>query len=101
MGHRLSVRITDELAEGIEARAQRTGKTKSQVVREGLSAAGLRAPRRRSRTEIAELLKEAAELRAGQAPTVSVAELIREARSDSLRLRLRRLTVPFMQADLA
>lgn len=102
MRHRLSVRLPDELAEGIEARAQRTGKTKSQVVREGLSAAGLRVPRRRSRAEIDELLSEATELRASQTPTaVNVAELIREARSDSPRLRLRRLTVPFMQADLA
>jgi predicted transcriptional regulator len=102
MRRRLSVRLTDELAEGIEARARRTGKTKSQVVREGLSAAGLRVPMRRSRAEIDDLLREATELRAGQTPAaVNVAELVREARGDSLRLRLRRLTVPFMRADLA
>ncbi len=100
MRHRLSVRLPDELAEGIDARARRSGKTKSQVVREALRAAGVRAVRLDPGV-VAELLKEAAELRARQSEPTDVVALLHEARGDSLRLRLLRLTVPFTAADLA
>jgi predicted transcriptional regulator len=100
MRHRLSVRLPDELAEGIDARARRSGKTKSQVVREALKAAGVRAVRR-DPAVIAGLLEEAAALRARQSKPADVVALLHEARGDSLRLRLRRLTVPFTEADLA
>ena len=44
MSSRLSVTLSDELAEGIAARARRSGKTKSEVVREALRIAGLQQP---------------------------------------------------------
>ncbi len=100
MRHRLSVRLPDELAEGIEARVRRTGQTKSEVVRESLKLAGVRVVRRDS-AKMAELLRRAAALRATQTEVVDAAALVREARGDSLRLRLRRLTIPFIAADLA
>lgn len=100
MRHRLSVRLPDELAEGIDARVRRSGKTKSQVVREALKIAGLRAVRP-DPAKIADLLDQAAALRARQSEPTDVVALLHEARGDSLRLRLRRLTVPFMETDLA
>ena len=100
MHHRLSVRLPDELAEGIEAKVRQTGKTKSEVVREALKLAGVRVVRR-DPAKMAELMRRAAALRATQTEVVDVVALLHEARGDSLRLRLRRLTVPFMQADLA
>jgi Arc/MetJ-type ribon-helix-helix transcriptional regulator len=100
MRHRLSVRLPDELAEGIEAQVRRTGQTRSEVVREALKLAGVRVVRR-DPAKMAELLQRAAALRATQTEVVDAAALVREARGDSLRLRLRRLTVPFTAADLA
>ncbi len=100
MRHRLSVRLPDELAEGIEARVRRTGQTKSEVVRESLKLAGVRVVRR-DPAKMAELLQRAAALRARQSEPTDVVALLHEARGDSLRLRLRRLTVPFTAADLA
>jgi Arc/MetJ-type ribon-helix-helix transcriptional regulator len=100
MRHRLSVRLPDELAEGIEAKVRRTGQTKSEVVREALKLAGVRVVRR-DPAKFAELMQRAAELRATQTEPTDVVALIRKVRGESLRLRLRRLTVPFMQADLA
>lgn len=100
MRHRLSVRLPDELAEGIEAKVRRTGQTKSEVVRESLKLAGVRVVRR-DPAKMAELLQQAAALRARQPEPTDVVALLHEARGDSLRLRLRRLTVPFAKADLA
>jgi Arc/MetJ-type ribon-helix-helix transcriptional regulator len=100
MRHRLSVRLPDELAEGIEAKVRRTGKTKSEVVREALKLTGVRVVRR-DPAKMAELLKRAAELRASQSEPTDAVALLDEVRGGSLRLRLRRLTVPFMQADMA
>jgi predicted transcriptional regulator len=99
MRHRLSVRLSDDLAEGIDARARHSRKTKSAIVREALEAAGPRSVRR-DPAALAELLEDAAELRAGQSEPTDVVALLHEARSDSLRLRRRRLTVPFREADL-
>jgi Arc/MetJ-type ribon-helix-helix transcriptional regulator len=100
MGHRLSVRLPDELAEGIEAKVRRTGKTKSEVVREALKLAGVRVVKR-DPAKMVELLQRAAALRASQSEPTDVVALLDEVRGDSLRLRLRRLTVPFIEADLA
>lgn len=100
MRHRLSVRLPDELAEGIEARVRRTGQTKSEVVRESLKLAGVRVVRR-DPAKMAELLQRAAALRESQSEPTDVVALLHEARSDSLRLRLLRLTIPFMATDLA
>lgn len=100
MRHRLSVRLPDELAEGIEARIRRTGQTKSEVVRESLKLAGVRVVKR-DPAKMAELLQQAAALRATQSEPTDVVALLREVRGESLRLRLRRLRVPFMAADLA
>jgi Arc/MetJ-type ribon-helix-helix transcriptional regulator len=99
MGHRLSVRLPDELAEGINARARRLGKTKSEIVRDALKIAGLRAARREPAV-VADLLEQAAALRARQSEPTDVVALLHEVRGDSLRLRLRQLTIPFMGADL-
>jgi len=104
MNRRLSVRLSDELARGIEARARRTGKTRSDVVREGLAAAGLRMPRH-DPAAYADLMKRAAALRAHQSPpdrgedAVTLLRRIREG--PALRLPLMRLTVPFLITDLA
>jgi Arc/MetJ-type ribon-helix-helix transcriptional regulator len=100
MRRRLSVRLPDELAEGIEARIRRTGQTKSEVVRESLKLAGVRVIRR-DPAKMAELLRRAAALRATQSEPADVVALLHETRGDLLRLRLRRLTVPFMATDLA
>jgi Arc/MetJ-type ribon-helix-helix transcriptional regulator len=100
MRHRLSVRLPDELAEGIEAKVRRTGKTKSEVVREALKLAGVRVVRR-DPVKMAELLRRADALRAGQSEPTDVVALLDQVRGNSLRLRLQRLTVPFMEADLA
>jgi Arc/MetJ-type ribon-helix-helix transcriptional regulator len=100
MRHRLSVRLPDELAEGIEAQVKRTGKTKSEIVRESLKLAGVRVVKS-DPAKMAELLKRAAALRATQSQPTDVVALLREVRGDSLRLRLRRLPVPFTPTDLA
>ena len=100
MKHRLSVRLPDELAEGIEARVRRTGQTRSEVVRESLKLAGVRVVRR-DPAKMAELLQRAAALRASQSEPTDAVALLHEIRGGSLRLRLRRLTVPFTAADLA
>jgi Arc/MetJ-type ribon-helix-helix transcriptional regulator len=100
MRYRLSVRLPDELAEGIEARVRRTGQTKSEVVREALKLTGVRVIRR-DPAKMAELLQRAAALRATQSEPTDVVALLHEIRGGSLRLRLQRLTVPFTAADLA
>lgn len=100
MRHRLSVRLPDELAEGIEARVKRTGQTRSEVVREALKLAGVRVVRR-DPAKMAELLQRAAALRKTQSEPTDVVALLHEIRGGSLRLRLQRLTVPFLEADLA
>ena len=99
MNRRLSVWLPDELARGIDARAQRSGKTKSEVVRDALTAAGVAV--KADRLSHAELIKRAAAFRARQTETVDAAALVREIRGgSSLRLELKRLTVPAMQGDL-
>ena len=100
MSRRLSVRLTDELARGLETRARRSGKTKSEVVREVLRTSGV-APRANTQS-LTEVLDRAAALRARQPEMTDVVALLREVRDGSpLRLRLRRLSIPFMEADLA
>lgn len=79
MRHRLSVRLPDELAEGIEARVRRTGQTRSEVVRESLKLAGVRVVRR-DPAKMAELLQRAAALRARQTKVFDVVTLVREGR---------------------
>jgi Arc/MetJ-type ribon-helix-helix transcriptional regulator len=104
MGHRLSVRLTDELAAGIEARARRSGKTKSEVVRGALKAVGLRQVRH-DPAAFADLMDRAAALRAAQPPpeqgedAVTLLRRLREGPAQ--RLPLMRLTVPFLMTDLA
>jgi Arc/MetJ-type ribon-helix-helix transcriptional regulator len=100
MDRRLSVRLPDELARGIEARARRAGKTKSEVVRDALTAVGIAV--RADRPSHAQLTKRAAAFRARQPEVADAAALVREIRGgSSLRLKLKRLTVSVMQADLA
>jgi len=79
MRHRLSVRLPDELAEGIEARVLRTGQTKSEVVRESLKLAGVRVIKR-DPAKMAELLRRAAALRAAQPKMLDLVALAREGR---------------------
>jgi len=100
MTQRLSVRLGDDLARGIETRARRSGKTKSEVVREALRAAGVVA--KGDSKSFAELLERAAALRAHQSEPTDVVALLRRVRDGStLRLQLMRLSIPIMQADLA
>jgi Arc/MetJ-type ribon-helix-helix transcriptional regulator len=82
MRHRLSVRLPDELAEGIEARVERTGQTKSEVVRESLKLAGVRVIKR-DPAKMADLLRRAATLRARQTKVFDVVALVREGREGS------------------
>lgn len=102
MNRRLSVRLPEELAEGIDARAERFGQTKSEVVRNALKAAGVRGGRR-DPVAFADLLERAARLRASQPkPSEDAVTMLRRIRdAPLLRLPLRRLTVPFLAADLA
>jgi Arc/MetJ-type ribon-helix-helix transcriptional regulator len=101
MRHRLTVRLPDELAEGIEAKIRRTGQTKSEVVREALKLAGVRVIRR-DPAKMAKLMQRAAALRATQTEVVDAAALVREVRGESaLRLKLMRLTIPLLRMDLA
>jgi len=79
VNRRLSVRLPDELAEGIEARVRQTGQTKSEVVRESLKLAGVRVIKR-DPAKMAELLQRAAALRASQTKVFDVVALVREGR---------------------
>jgi Arc/MetJ-type ribon-helix-helix transcriptional regulator len=79
VNRRLSVRLPDDLAEGIEARVRLTGQTKSEVVRESLKLAGVRVFRR-DPAKMAELLQRAAALRARQTKVFDVVALVREGR---------------------
>jgi Arc/MetJ-type ribon-helix-helix transcriptional regulator len=104
MNRQLSVRLPDDLAEGIEARVRRSGKTKSEVVRDALRVAGVRQIRR-DPAAFADLMERAAALRATQPPPgrgEDVVTLLRRIREGpALRLPLMRLTVPFPMTDLA
>jgi Arc/MetJ-type ribon-helix-helix transcriptional regulator len=88
MNRRLSVRLPDELADGIEARARLTGQTKSEVVRESLKLAGVRVFRR-DPAKMAELLQRAATLRARQTKVFDVVALVREGREPMERPKSR------------
>jgi predicted transcriptional regulator len=100
MKHRLSVRLGDDLARGLETRAQRSGRTKSEIAREALRAAGVVA--KDDSESFSELLERAAALRARQSETTDVVALLHRVRGESsLRLKLMRLCIPIMQADLA
>lgn len=80
MNRRLSIRLPEELAWGIQAQAWHTGRTKSEVVREALIKAGVGVP---SSAEIQrEALWRTAEVRAQQTETVDAAALIRESRDE-------------------
>jgi predicted transcriptional regulator len=93
MSCRLSVRLSDEFAAAIDARARRSGTTKSQVVRDALATAGL--SRRPGDHELPELLRRASALRARQPHFIDAAALVREGRP-ALRLTLKRLNVPIV-----
>jgi hypothetical protein len=80
MNRRLSVRLPEGLAWGIEALAERSGKSKSEIVRDALNRADVRVP---SSAEIQlEALRRAAAVRAGQTEVVDAAALIREVRDE-------------------
>lgn len=99
MSYRLSVRLSDELARGVDSRARQWGATKSKVVREALKSAGLWV---QAEPDPADLLDRAAAFRARQPEVVDAVALIREVRgSSALRLKLMRLTIPPFGADLA
>lgn len=80
VNRRLSVRLPDGLAIGLDLEAEREGKTKSEIVRETLTAIGISAPV--SSEHFRETLRRAAELRAKQAKRVDAAALVREGRED-------------------
>jgi Arc/MetJ-type ribon-helix-helix transcriptional regulator len=84
MRHRLSVRLPDELAEGIEAQVRRTGQTRSEVVRESLKLTGVRVIRH-DPAKIADLLRRAAALRARQTKVFDAVALVREGREATER----------------
>jgi Arc/MetJ-type ribon-helix-helix transcriptional regulator len=83
MRRRLSVRLPDELAQGIDARARRSGKTKSEVVRDALRSTGVGTMG--NPQSHAQLMERAASLRARQTEVVDAACLVRKSREDSPR----------------
>jgi predicted DNA-binding protein len=91
VNRRFSVRLSDELAQGIDALARRSGKTKSEVVRDALTSAGL--GNSQSTTSLAEALRRAATLRARQTKVFDVVALVREGR-EGLDRRGSRLRKP-------
>jgi Arc/MetJ-type ribon-helix-helix transcriptional regulator len=100
MSRQLSVRVPDELAEKIDTEARHLGKTRSDIVRDALASVALTVEP--DPISFSELLKRAATLRALQPEPTDVAALIRDIRDAApLRLRLMRLTVPLVEADLA
>jgi|GEM_PF-2692955 len=100
MGRRLSVRVSDELARKVDARAGRLGQTRSEVVRDAL--ANVEAMIGPDPLPLPELLRRAAALRRGRLESTDAVALLRGLRGEaSLRLRLMRLTIPFLEADLA
>lgn len=80
---RVSVRLPEALAWGLEALSRRSGKTKSEIVREALAKSGVGIPT--SPEARAEVRRRAAEFRARQAKVVDATALIREAREDLSR----------------
>lgn len=91
MNRRLSVRLPEGLAAGLDLEARREGKTKSEIVRDTLTAIGIRLPV--SREHFRETLQRAAALRAKQTKRVDVAALVREGRED-MEQRDRHLDTP-------
>jgi len=80
MSRRLSVTLPDEVVRQIEALAEGSGKRKSEVVRELLASAGVRAsnePR-----DIKDLPERAAAFRARQSEEVDVVALLHELREE-------------------
>src|ERR1044072_6801695 len=81
MNRRLSIRLPEGLACGIEAMARRSGKTKSEIVRDALTRAGIRVPS--SRELRREALRRATEFPGRQSEVVDDAvALIRESREE-------------------
>jgi predicted DNA-binding protein len=80
MNRRLSVRLSEGLARGIEALAQRSGKTKSEIVRDALTTTGIRVPP--SRELRREGLRRATQFREQQGEVVDAVALIRESREE-------------------
>lgn len=91
MRRRVTVRLPEGLAAGLDREARREGKTKSEIVRDALTTVGVRLPV--SREHFRETLRRAAAFRAKQAKKVDVAALVREGRED-LERRGRRLDAP-------
>jgi predicted DNA-binding protein len=80
MNRRLSIRIPEGLAWGIEASARRTGRTKSEIVRDALTKAGIRVPASRELRH--ETLRRLSEFREQQDEEIDVVALIRESREE-------------------
>lgn len=80
MNRRLSIRLPDGLAWGIEVLARRSGRTKSEIVRDALTRAGVRVPS--SAESRGEVLRRAAAFRAQQNERAGTAAPIRESRND-------------------
>jgi len=80
MNRRLSVRLPEGLAWGIELLAKRSGNTKSEIARDALNRAGIQIP---SSPECQlEAVRRATAGRAGQTEVVDAAALIREVRDE-------------------
>ncbi len=80
MNRRLSVRLPLGLAWGIEAIAQRSGKSKSEIVRDALTEAGIRIPP--SRELRRETLRRVTQFHERQDDVVDAVALIRESREE-------------------
>lgn len=80
MNRRLSVRLSEGLARRIEALAQRSGKTKSEIVRDALTKAGIRVPS--SPETRREALRRATQVSEQQGEVVDAVALIRESREE-------------------
>jgi predicted DNA-binding protein len=80
MNRRLSIRLPEGLAWGIEALAQRSGRTKSEIVRDALTKAGIRVPA--SRELRRETLRRLTQFREQQDEAVDAVALIRESREE-------------------
>jgi hypothetical protein len=95
MNRRLSIRLPEGLAEGLDAEARREGKTKSEIVRDALTTVGICVPV--STEHFTETLRRAAALRARQSKLVDTAALVREGREELFE-RSRRIEIDYGKA---
>lgn len=80
MSYRLSVSLPERLRWGLEALAERSGKTEDEIVRDALIAAGVAVPS--SPEGRAEVRRRAAEFREQQSKPTDTAALARESRRE-------------------